>query len=131
MEILFHEICHQGETELKEFLKDEPDRKPDNVTYNKMHNKDFFIMAYKFNCALEWMSPITSWHDYSVGRNVQNFKLGKLESQKRNRDIGLKLANLQGGFAKMSYFREKTVFTGHFWVKKRDFRSFWGQNKLF
>ena len=38
---------------------------------------------------------------------------------------------VQGGFPKMSYFRVKTVFLGHFWVKKRDFRLFLGQNMLF
>ena len=38
---------------------------------------------------------------------------------------------IQGGFAKMSYFRVTTVFLGHFWLKKRDFRLFLGQNMLF
>ena len=35
---------------------------------------------------------------------------------------------VQGVFPKMSYFGVKTVISGHFWVKKRDSKSFSGQN---
>ena len=38
---------------------------------------------------------------------------------------------VKGGFSGMSYFWVKTVNLGHFWVEKRDFESFLGQNMSF
>lgn len=95
VEILFHELCHQGETELKMELKTETYVKPDNVIFDDMHRQIFYLMAAKFNSALTWMPNITGSHDYSTTGKSQNYRRAMLDSHERCRKLGLELAKLK------------------------------------